>query len=105
LKAKDYFNAYHALNRATDNNFSSKRLNLYKDFVEGVLYLIKRKVKKGIQILSDLLEILVNKDKAESLDVSTVSAISKKASKSEDYLEYQCYIFRSYGYVAIEKYE
>lgn len=96
------------MNRATDNNFSSKRLNLYKDFVEGVLYLIKRKVKKGIQIISDLLEILVNKDKTESIEASTVSDLNrnkKAANKSEDYLEYQCYIFRAYGYVAIEKYE
>ena len=36
---------------------------MYKDFTEGVLYLVKRKIKKGVQILSDLLEILVNKDK------------------------------------------
>lgn len=36
---------------------------MYKDFTEGVLYLIKRKIKKGVQILSDLLEILVNKDR------------------------------------------
>jgi len=36
---------------------------MYKDFTEGVLYLIKRKIKKGIQILTDLLEILTNKEK------------------------------------------
>ena len=36
---------------------------MYKDFTEGVIYLIKRKIKKGVQILSDLLEILINKDK------------------------------------------
>jgi hypothetical protein len=41
-------------------------LQLYKDFTEGVLYLIKRKIKKGVQILSDLLEVLVNtKDKKD----------------------------------------
>lgn len=39
---------------------------MYKDFAEGVLYLVKRKIKKGVQILSDLLEILVNKDKDEA---------------------------------------
>ena len=39
---------------------------MYKDFTEGVIYLIKRKIKKGVQILSDLLEILINKDKDES---------------------------------------
>lgn len=38
-------------------------MSFYKDFTEGVLYLIKRKIKKGVQILSDLLEILVNRDK------------------------------------------
>lgn len=63
LRQKDYYEAYHCLKRATDNNFTSKRLAMYKDFTEGVLYLIKRKIKKGVQILSDLLEILVNKDK------------------------------------------
>ena len=72
-----------------ENNFSSKRLTLYKDFVDGVMYLVKRKVKKGIQILSDLLEILVNKDKTESLDVSTINEVkSKKNTKTEDYLEH-----------------
>ena len=38
---------------------------MYKDFTEGVLYLIKRKIKKGVQILTDLLEILVNKKEKE----------------------------------------
>jgi len=63
LRQKDYYEAYYCLKRATDNNFSSKRMTMYKDFTEGVLYLIKRKIKKGVQILSDLLEILVNKEK------------------------------------------
>lgn len=38
-------------------------MKLYKDFTEGVLYLVKRKIKKGVQVLTDLLEILVNKEK------------------------------------------
>jgi len=54
--------------------------------------LIKRKIKKGVQILSDLLEILVNsKDKKDRAQL--------------DYLRHQSYIYRAYGYVAIEKYE
>jgi len=63
LKQKDYYEAYFALKRASDNNFASKKMTLYKDFTEGVLYLVKRKIKKGVQILSDLLEILINKEK------------------------------------------
>lgn len=60
LHDKDFYEAYFNLKRAIDSNFTSKRLQLYKDFTEGVLYLIKRKIKKGVQILSDLLEVLVN---------------------------------------------
>ena len=66
LNDKDFYEAYFNLKRAVDSNFNSKRLQLYKDFTEGVLYLIKRKIKKGVQILSDLLEVLVNtKDKKD----------------------------------------
>jgi hypothetical protein len=38
-------------------------MEMYKDFTEGVLYLIKRKIKKGVQILTELLEMLINKEK------------------------------------------
>lgn len=55
---------------------------MYKDFTEGVLYLIKRKIKKGVQILSDLLEILINKDKDEKnkdeVDKKQQSALDTK---------------------------
>ncbi len=92
LKDKDFYEAYFNLKRAIDSNFNSKRLQLYKDFTEGVLYLIKRKIKKGVQILSDLLEILVNNKE-------------KKDRKQIDYLKHQAFMYRAYGYVAIEKYE
>ena len=48
LKQKDYYEAFFCLKRAADNNFQSKRMSFYKDFTEGVLYLIKRKIKKGV---------------------------------------------------------
>jgi hypothetical protein len=92
LHDKDFYEAYFNLKRAIDSNFTSKRLQLYKDFTEGVLYLIKRKIKKGVQILSDLLEVLVNnKD-------------NKDKTQLED-LRHQSFLYRAYGYVAIEKYE
>ncbi len=47
------------------------------------MFLIKRKIKKGVQILSDLIEILTEKD----------------------LLLPQALIYRSYGNVAIEKYD
>ena len=54
--------------------------------------MIKRKIKKGVQILSDLLEILVNNKE-------------KKDRKQIDYLKHEAFLYRAYGYVAIEKYE
>jgi len=63
IRNKDYYEAYFSLKRASDNKFVSKRMQMYKDFTEGVLYLIKRKIKKGVQILTDLLEILIKKEK------------------------------------------
>lgn len=48
IKQKDIFNAHDYLQKATDNNFNSKRLSLYRDFTEGVVYLMKRKIKKGV---------------------------------------------------------
>jgi tetratricopeptide (TPR) repeat protein len=48
IKQKDIYNAHEYLQKATDNNFNSKRLSLYRDFTEGVVYLMKRKIKKGV---------------------------------------------------------
>ena len=48
LKQKDILNAHDFMQRATDNNFNSKRLSLYRDFAEGVVQLMKRKIKKGV---------------------------------------------------------
>ena len=36
---------------------------MYRDFTEGVVYLMKRKIKKGVQILTDLLEVVINGQK------------------------------------------
>lgn len=37
LEEKDFYEAYFNLRRAIDSNFNSKRLQLYRDFTEGVL--------------------------------------------------------------------
>jgi hypothetical protein len=60
LRKKDILNANEFIMRAVENNFSSKRLSIYKDFTDGVVQLMKRKIKKGVQILTDLLEVLIN---------------------------------------------
>lgn len=83
LRQKMFSDAFECLKKATEYNLNYKRVQLYLDFTEGVIHLIKRKIKKGIQILSDLIEILQNTEK----------------------LHNQALIYRVFGYVAIEKYE
>tara|TARA_B110000285_G_C15082960_1_gene594530 strand:+ start:506 stop:1087 length:582 start_codon:yes stop_codon:yes gene_type:complete len=48
LRQKDVLNAHDFIQRATDNNYNSKRLSLYRDFAEGVVQLMKRKIKRGV---------------------------------------------------------
>ena len=62
--------------------------------------------------MSDLLEILVNKDKEDKKsetiedDKATLDHKKRQANKMHaNYLIHQIYLFRAYGYVAIEKYE
>lgn len=153
IKQKDVFNAHEYLQKATDNNFNSKRLSLYRDFTEGVVYLMKRKIKKGVQILTDLLEVVINGQKeiekknqnsqkkknddqdptkdrynviesdsnlntAKNMAIESIvddkATINSKANQIAsgrftkemyDFLIFNIYIYRSYGYVAIEKYE
>jgi len=77
LRQKDVLNAYEFIQRAADNNYTSKRLSLYRDFSEGVVYLMKKKIKKGVQILSDLLEILVNGQKEIEKDSKKETQVDK----------------------------
>lgn len=46
---------------------------------------MKRKIKKGVQMLSDLLEILVNKDKDKKKKNAEKKDEDKKDSNEKDY--------------------
>ena len=52
IKQKDFYEAYYNLKRVAQFDFRSRKLSEYKLFTEGVLYLMKRKVKKGVALLS-----------------------------------------------------
>jgi hypothetical protein len=82
LRQKDIVNAHDLIQRATENNFNSKRLSLYRDFTEGVMQLMKRKIKKGVQILTDLLEILINGQKEIEKNKSTTTKENKAAKNN-----------------------
>lgn len=82
LRQKDMVNAHDFIQRATENNFNSKRLSLYRDFTEGVMQLMKRKIKKGVQILTDLLEILINGQKEIEKNKSSTAKESGAAKNN-----------------------
>ena len=90
-------------------------------FVEGVLFLMKRKVKKGVKILTALLEGNVpfesnspsspragsdGKDKELKKDVSSTSPVQDLSLLNQDgqaslkpYLIQLIHVYRSYGYI------
>lgn len=89
IKQQDFYEAYFTLQRAIDKNFKSKRLLLYKDFTEGVLYLIKRQGDKGVEILTNLITKL-NESNAQN---------ERIMGPTVNTLTYSSYIYRAYGYL------
>jgi len=89
IKQKDFYEAFFTLQRAIDKNFKSKRLILYKDFTEGVLYLIKRQGDKGVELLTSLLSTIKDfKDSGKKIMAPTILTLS-----------FNSYIYRAYGHL------
>ena len=89
IKQKNFYQALFTLQRALDLKFNSQRLLLYKDFTEGVLYLIKRQFNKGVEILNKLLNTL-NKVRHSDKKVMVPTA---------ETLTYKSYVYRAYGHL------
>ena len=87
-------------------------------FVEGVLFLMKRKVKKGVKILTALLEgnfpyesgspssPADGKDKELKKDTSSTSppqdlSLLESQGSLKPYLIQLIHVYRSYGYIVI----
>lgn len=62
ISDKRYTEAHQVLSKAKDGEIKSKRVSCLKDLVEAIIYLSKSKVKKAVQILSDLIELLKDTD-------------------------------------------
>mmetsp|Transcript_19568 Transcript_19568/g.30099 ORF Transcript_19568/g.30099 Transcript_19568/m.30099 type:complete len:88 (-) Transcript_19568:3028-3291(-) len=52
IQHKDFYEAYYNLQRANTLNLRQKKLQNYKLFTEGVIFLMKRKTKTGVKLLS-----------------------------------------------------
>jgi hypothetical protein len=115
ISQKDFYEAFHNLQRAIHYDFRSKKFLQYKMFVEGVLFLMKRKVKKGVKMLSSLLDGSINYDAKELVSTTSPVASQKLLAARKDhpmtldnsmgdaelkpYLIHLIYVYRSYGLI------
>lgn len=112
IKERDFYDAYYNLKRISLFNFKSAKLDQYQTFTEGVLYLIKRKVKKGVQLLTSLIDGCNTKAtssattlKPKTHEPSILSTSTIKPDPVNSVLCSQAYVYRAYGYIALEQYE
>ncbi|CAI2363482.1 unnamed protein product [Moneuplotes crassus] len=89
IKQKNFYEASFTLQRAIDKDFKSKRLILYKEFTEGVLYLIKRQGDKGVELLTDLLKKLDEVDQTDRKIMGPTISV----------LTHSSYTYRAYGHL------
>ena len=118
IKERDFYEAHYSLKRISLFSFKSAKLDQYQTFTEGVLYLIKRKIKKGVQLLTSLIDnsgskatssatTLKPKKTHESRILSTSTLRADQANKDclHYFLKPLVYIYRAYGYITMEQYE
>jgi tetratricopeptide (TPR) repeat protein len=117
IKERDFYEAHYNLKRIALFNFKSAKLDQYHTFTEGVLYLIKRKVKKGVELLSSLIETVNTKTTSSSttlkpkmreptiVSTSTLNAEQTAKDNLDFFLKPLVFIYRAYGYIALESYE
>lgn len=86
VKQRDFYEAHHALQRADKPKQKHQKLVLYQGFTEGVILLMKRKTKKGVALLTQLIE-------------------KSPALKDEAYLNSLIYIYRAYGRILMQEFD
>ena len=52
IQQKDFYEAHYNLQRTIELNLKQRKLINYKLFAEGVIFLMKRKTKTGVKLLS-----------------------------------------------------
>lgn len=83
IQQRDFYEAHYNLKRATFFGFKLKKLNNYKLFTEGVIFLMKRKTKTAVKLLTQVVEKL----------------------EPEEYIYPLVFLYRAYGNFIIEEYD
>ena len=70
-------------------------------FTEGVIFLMKRKTKTGLKLITQLIDRLKpsGEEKSQERGVDTV------AEPSPDYIYNLVFLYRAYGYFVTEEYD
>lgn len=117
IKERNFYEAHYNLKRITLFNFKSAKLDQYQTFTEGVLYLIKRKVKKGVHCLSSLVDGSNSKSMSSATTLkpkihepSVLSTTTLRADQAVKeglhyFLKPLVYIYRAFGYISLEQYD
>lgn len=80
------------MKRATHFKLKQKKLVNYKMFTEGVIFLMKRKTKTGIKLISNLIERMS-------------PTANQLPETPPDYIYNLIYLYRAYGLFVLEEYD
>jgi|JI9StandDraft_1071089.scaffolds.fasta_scaffold38943_3 hypothetical protein len=90
IEEKDFYEAYHILTRADNVEVDVDALNEWRLFLEGSLFLMKKKYKEGITTFESLLSLETFKGKYSSLK-------SKGQQARYKFLKPLVHLYKGYG--------
>ena len=102
IQQKDFYEAYYNLKRANHFKLKQKKLVNYKMFTEGVIFLMKRKTKTGLKLISQLIDRLKPSTEDQSGEKSSGKIVQET---SPDYIYNLVFLYRAYGYFVTEEYD
>ena len=102
IQQKDFYEAYYNLKRANHFKLKQKKLVNYKMFTEGVIFLMKRKTKTGLKLITQLIDRLKPTNNDEK---SQERGPDQIADTSPDYIYNLVFLYRAYGYFVTEEYD
>lgn len=74
IQLKDFYEAYYNLKRATHFKLKQKKLVNYRIFTEGVIFLMKRKTKTGLKLITQLIDRMPKETAQNDSDLETNSS-------------------------------
>lgn len=80
-----------------------KKLNNYRIFTEGVIFLMKRKTKTGVKMITSLVE-RIGKATANNLE-SNVADPNQNCLLTSDFIYDLVFLYRAYGHFMLEDYD